>query len=137
MKISARNKMAGKIKEINKGAVNGIVKVQFGNNIVSSTISLAAIEELELSVGKEVTAFAKATDVMVGVGEVKGISARNLFKGKVVKINEGAVNSIVNIDVEGTIFSATISKEAVNELELAEGKDATVIIKATSVMIMI
>ena len=65
------------------------------------------------------------------------ISARNKMVGKIKEINKGAVNSIVNIDVEGTIFSATISKEAVNELELAEGKDATVIIKATSVMIMI
>ena len=65
------------------------------------------------------------------------ISARNKMAGKIKEINKGAVNSIVNIDVEGTIFSATISKEAVNELELAEGKDATVIIKATSVMIMI
>ncbi len=65
------------------------------------------------------------------------ISARNKMAGKIKEIDKGAVNSIVNIDVEGTIFSATISKEAVNELELAEGKDATVIIKATSVMIMI
>lgn len=135
--ISARKKMEGKIVEIKKGAVNGIVKLKFGSNIVSSTISLAAIEELGLEAGKEATAVAKATDVMVGVGEIKGISARNLFKGKVVKIDEGAVNSIVSIDVEGTAFSATISKEAVEELKLKAGEEATVIIKATSVMIMI
>ena len=73
---------------------------------------------------------------MVGVGEIKGISARNIFKGEVVKINEGAVNSIVNIKVEDTLFSATISKEAAEELKLTEGKEASVIIKATSVMIM-
>ena len=134
--ISARNKMKGEVIKVNKGAVNGIVKVKFGSNTVSATISLEAIKELGITEGKEVTAIAKATDVMVGVGEIKGISARNIFKGEVVKINEGAVNSIVNIKVEDTLFSATISKEAVEELKLAEGKEASVIIKATSVMIM-
>lgn len=134
--ISARNKMKGEVIKVNKGAVNGIVKVKFGSNTVSATISLEAIKELGITEGKEVTAIAKATDVMVGVGEIKGISARNIFKGEVVKINEGAVNSIVNIKVEDTLFSATISKEAAEELKLAEGKEASVIIKATSVMIM-
>lgn len=134
--ISARNKMKGEVINVNKGAVNGIVKVNFGSNTVSATISLEAIKELGITEGKQVTAIAKATDVMVGVGEIKGISARNIFKGEVVKINEGAVNSIVNIKVEDTLFSATISKEAVEELKLAEGKEASVIIKATSVMIM-
>lgn len=134
--ISARNKMKGEVINVNKGAVNGIVKVKFGSNTVSATISLEAIKELGITEGKEVTAIAKATDVMVGVGEIKEISARNIFKGEVVKINEGAVNSIVNIKVEDTLFSATISKEAAEELKLAEGKEASVIIKATSVMIM-
>ena len=134
--ISARNKMKGEVINVNKGDVNGIVKVKFGSNTVSATISLEAIKELGITEGKQVTAIAKATDVMVGVGELKGISARNIFKGEVVKINEGAVNSIVNIKVEDTLFSATISKEAIEELKLTEGKEASVIIKATSVMIM-
>ena len=134
--ISARNKMKGEVINVNNGAVNGIVKVKFGSNTVSATISLEAIKELGITEGKQVTAIAKATDVMVGVGEIKGISARNIFKGEVVKINEGAVNSIVNIKVEDTLFSATISKEAAEELKMTEGKEASVIIKATSVMIM-
>lgn len=51
------------------------------------------------------------------------ISARNIFKGNVTKVEE-------------TVFSATISNEAVEELELEVGKEASAIIKATSVMIM-
>ena len=80
--ISARNKMKGEVINVNKGAVNGIVKVKFGSNTVSATISLEAIKELGITEGKQVTAIAKATDVMVGVGEIKGISARNIFKGE-------------------------------------------------------
>ena len=70
MKLSARNQLKGKIVEINEGAVNGIVKLDIGGgNIISSTISMSAIRELELAVGKEAYAVIKATNVMVGIDE--------------------------------------------------------------------
>ena len=63
------------------------------------------------------------------------ISARNQFKGIVTNINEGAVNDIVAIETKLGVVSATISKNAVKELELAVGKKAYAVIKATSVMV--
>ena len=63
------------------------------------------------------------------------LSARNQFAGKVAKVEEGAVNGIVTIDVKGTPVTATISMNAIKELGLAEGKDAVAIIKATEVMV--
>ncbi|MCD8351543.1 MAG: TOBE domain-containing protein [Planctomycetaceae bacterium] len=64
------------------------------------------------------------------------ISARNQFKGKVVKITEGAVNGIVAIDIGGGhIMTATISMQAIKELGLEVGKEAYAIVKATSVMV--
>ena len=68
MRLSARNQLKGTIAEIQKGAVNGIVKIDIGGgNVISSTISMAAIEELGLEVGKEAYAVIKATSVMVAV----------------------------------------------------------------------
>lgn len=68
MKISARNQLKGVITEIEEGAVNGIVKLDIGGgNVISSTISMASIRELELAVGKEAYAIIKATSVMMGV----------------------------------------------------------------------
>lgn len=65
------------------------------------------------------------------------LSARNQFAGKVVEIKEGAVNATVKIEIaKDTIISSTISMEAVKELGLSVGSDATAVIKATSVMIM-
>ncbi|HAL18683.1 MAG TPA: molybdenum-pterin-binding protein [Spirochaetaceae bacterium] len=70
MKLSARNQLKGKIVSIDKGAVNGIVKIDIGGgNVISSTISLAAIAELDLKVGKEAYAVIKATSVMVGIDD--------------------------------------------------------------------
>ena len=68
MKLSARNQLKGKIIDIQEGAVNGIVKIDIGGgNVVSATISMNAIKELELQVGKEAYAVIKATSVMVGI----------------------------------------------------------------------
>lgn len=70
MKISARNQFKGTVKEIETGAVNGIVKLDIGGgNVVSATISMAAIKELNLEVGKEAYAIVKATSVMVGIDD--------------------------------------------------------------------
>lgn len=70
MKLSARNQLKGKIVAIQEGAVNGIVKISIGGgNIISATISMSAIRELDLKVGKEAYAVIKATSVMVGVDE--------------------------------------------------------------------
>ena len=63
------------------------------------------------------------------------LSARNQFEGVVVKINEGAVNGIVTIEVNGTAVSATISMNAIRELGLETGRKAYAVIKATEVMV--
>ena len=64
------------------------------------------------------------------------LSARNQIKGKIVKIEEGAVNGIVVIDIGGgNKISSTISMNAIHELGLKEGKEAYAVIKATSVMV--
>lgn len=70
MKLSARNQLKGTITSIQEGAVNGIVVIDIGGgNKISSTISMNAIKELELAVGKQAYAVIKATSVMVGIDE--------------------------------------------------------------------
>lgn len=132
--LSARNQFAGKVTSVKEGAVNGIVTLDVNGTAVTATISMDSIKNLGVEVGKEATAFVKATEVMVAVGDLK-ISARNQFAGKVVKVEAGAVNSIVTIEAPVGTISATISNAAVAELGLEAGKEATAVIKATSVMI--
>ncbi|MDO9491605.1 molybdopterin-binding protein [Acetobacterium sp.] len=68
MKLSARNQLKGKVVGIEEGSVNGIVKIDIGGgNVISSTISMAAIKDLGLSIGSEATAIVKATSVMLMV----------------------------------------------------------------------
>lgn len=68
MKLSARNQLKGTIVSINEGAVNDIILLDIGNgNLVSATISMASVKELNLKVGMEAYAVFKATSVMIGV----------------------------------------------------------------------
>lgn len=134
MKLSARNQLAGKVVKVQEGAVNGIVTLEYEGGTITGTISMAAIKELGLDEGKDAVAIVKATEVMIGLGELT-LSARNKLKGVVSGINEGAVNAIVTLDIPGgNHISATISMAAVRELGLETGKEAVAVIKATSVM---
>lgn len=67
MKISARNQFSGTVTEVTTGAVNGSVTVDIGGgNVVTSSITNAAISDLALVVGDTVTVIVKASDVLIG-----------------------------------------------------------------------
>ena len=51
------------------------------------------------------------------------LSARNRLKGKITEVKKGATTAHVKIDVGGTIVTAAITNEAVDELKLAAGHD--------------
>ena len=134
MKLSARNQLSGKVTAIQEGAVNAIVSLDVAGTTVTGTISMSAVKDLGLKVGMDAVAVIKATEVMVGVGEMR-LSARNQLPGKVTAIQEGAVNAIVSLQVcGGNTVTATISMGAVKDLGLKVGMDAVAVIKATSVM---
>jgi molybdopterin-binding protein len=64
------------------------------------------------------------------------LSARNILKGKVVKITKGAVNSEVVIELpNGTQLVSIITNTSVENLDLKEGKEAYAVIKASNIMI--
>ena len=66
------------------------------------------------------------------------LSARNIMKGKVLKIMRGAVNAEVTIELPGgEQIVSIITNGSVDSLGLKEGKAAYAVIKASSVMIAV
>jgi len=64
------------------------------------------------------------------------LSARNVMKGKIVKIDVGAVNAEVAVELApNVVVTSIITKQSMQNLGLAEGKEAYVAIKASDVMI--
>ncbi len=65
MKLSARNQLAGTVKEVRKGAAIANVVVDVGGQRIVSSITVEAVDELGLAEGSEVTVVVKASDVIL------------------------------------------------------------------------
>jgi molybdopterin-binding protein len=66
MKVSARNMLKGKVKQITPGAVNTEVVIELpGGTEVVSVITKHSAEHLALTQGKDVYAVIKASSVIV------------------------------------------------------------------------
>jgi molybdopterin-binding protein len=64
------------------------------------------------------------------------ISARNMLKGTVVKVETGAVNTEVTIELPGgTQIVSIITKHSAERLGLHVGKPAYAIIKSSEVLV--
>jgi len=65
------------------------------------------------------------------------ISARNVLKGTIVEVVKGATTAHVRLDVGGSVVTAAITNEAVDELKLAVGGAAYAVVKSSDVMIAV
>lgn len=66
------------------------------------------------------------------------ISARNQLQGTILEITKGATTAHVRVDIgAGRIITSSITNAAVDDLGLRTGGKATVVIKASDVMIAV
>ena len=65
------------------------------------------------------------------------LSARNILKGKIVDVVKGQTTAHVRIDIGGAVVTASITNEAVDELQLKKGMAACAVIKSSDVMVAI
>jgi molybdopterin-binding protein len=68
MKFSARNQLKGKIVEVKKGATTSHIRVDIGGGqIMTSSITNEAVDDLGIKAKGSVTVVIKASDVMIAV----------------------------------------------------------------------
>jgi molybdopterin-binding protein len=65
MTLSARNRLVGKVTEIEFGGVVAHVVLRVGDNVIESVITKRSAEEMKLKVGDTVSAVIKSTEVML------------------------------------------------------------------------
>ena len=64
------------------------------------------------------------------------LSARNQICGKVITVQKGQTTGHVQIDIgHGVVLTASITNEAIDDLQLSMGDAAMAVIKASDVMI--
>lgn len=138
MKVSARNVFNGTVMQIQEGSVNAEVVLSLaGGEELVAVVTLQSVKTLGLVVGGQAVALVKAPWVML-MTESSGfrLSARNCLEGKVTRVSDGAVNAEVVITLMGgTDVYSIVTREAVNELGLAEGVSASAVIKASHIIL--
>ena len=140
MKISTRNQFFGKVTAIAEGPVfcNVELTLSGGAKVVAS-ITHGALEDLELTVGKEAYALIKASQVILAEpAEGLKISTRNLFLGKVVEVFEGQVHDEIVLEIEGgNLITASITKSSTQTIGAKPWAKMLAIFEASSVILMI
>ena len=140
MKTSARNQFLGKVTSVRIGAVNDEIELQTasGQTIVA-IVTHESTESLGLTPGAEAFALIKSSSIIVVTDEDGArFSARNKLNGIISRVQPGAVNTEVVIDLPGGgSIAAVVTNSSCHSLELAEGKTASAIFKASSVIIAV
>lgn len=64
-KLSARNKLKGKIEDIELGPIGAKIKIEIEPGTMTAFITREAAEDLDLKEGEEAEAIIKATEVII------------------------------------------------------------------------
>jgi len=135
--LSIRNQFAGRVIAVTVGSVMSTVRVLLAAGPeVTAAITLEAVDELGLAEGVGVVVLFKSTEVALATGAVPLISIRNQIPGTVAEVEHGEVMTTVKVAVRGGgTLTAAITRDAAEELGLAEGTDVTALVKATEVIL--
>jgi len=140
MKTSARNALRGTVDRITQGAVDAEVVLTIGEGAeIAAVITRPSVEALGLRPGTPAIALIKSSFVILAKGgEALRTSARNSLSGPVVRLERGAVNDEVILDIGGgKTLTAIITHESAAALGLAVGEPVTALIKASHVILAV
>jgi len=138
LQASARNQLLGTITALETGSVNTEVVLDIADSLqLIAQISEHSRQEMDLRTGEQVLALIKASSVTLSTSGDIRVSARNCYRGTIVRLERGAVNADVSIDVGGNkTLSAMITNTSCDQLQLTEGNEVTAFFKASSVILM-
>ena len=138
MKTTARNQFLGKVTELKQGAVNDEVTLELpGGQQIVAVVTQGSSASLGLAPGAEAFALIKASSIIL-VADSAGarFSARNQLAGTVTRVQTGAVNTEVVLDLpRGGTIAAIITNQSSADLGIAIGSSVTAIFKASSVIL--
>jgi molybdate transport system regulatory protein len=135
--ISARNQIRGTVGQLKAGQAMTLLHINAEGQRLVSAITNESVQELGLKSGDPVIALVKSTDAMLIKGDAAQvkISARNRLAGQVTSVQKGNAMAYVTLKVGELQLGASITSEALDELQINNGDRATAVIKATEVML--
>ncbi len=138
IKTSARNQYRGVVTSVEPGAVNAALTLAISDTQqIHVIVTETSRREMQLEPGRVVIALVKSSSVMLSTSPQMMISARNRLQGTILRINIGAVNSEVAIDIGGSkTILAVITNDSVQAMGLGVGNEVCAFFKASSVILL-
>lgn len=139
MQTSARNRFSGKVRSVHTDLVidEVVLDIADGHHLVAA-ISHASTLKLGIKPGMDVVALVPSAALVVVAGSVSAgqFSADNCMRGRVVQLKQDTVHTEVTVVlVGGMTATALITSDSCHRLGLVVGNMATVMFKASSVLV--
>lgn len=135
--LSSKNILKAKINSVNTQGLFSLVSARLENNKnLQAFISSNSFKHLELKKGQFILMIFKASAVIVSKNECAiRSSCENELNGKIVKITQGLVQVLIEIDCLGVIISAMITKDSYEYMQLALNDNVNVLINSSSIIL--
>ena len=140
MKTSARNALRGTIEEVRHGAVNSEITLRLqGEDCLHAIITKDSATSMGLEPGKVATAIVKASWIILAApDECVKVSARNRLCGTIKRVQEGAVNAEVVLELPGgNTLAAIITEGSLDDMGFKAGDAACALIKASHIILAV
>ena len=127
------NKIRAKVKEIQTEQNLTIVSFSFG----AYTLKMMGLElESSIEVGSEVVLTSKATSLGLAKNFEGFLSYSNKLKATITELQNGVLLSSVKLVSQDTALESIITKDSAMRMDLCEGEEITVLIKASELSIL-
>ncbi|CAH1201014.1 DNA-binding domain of ModE / Molybdate-binding domain of ModE [Candidatus Nitrotoga sp. BS] len=140
MKTSARNTLKGTVETVIHGVINSEIILRLKSGAaVCAIVTIESARLLGLVPGKAAYALIKSTWVILTLADEKiTTSARNRLCGVVSRIEKGAVNTEVVMDIgNDNTLAAIITNESQTLFKFSVGSPACALIKASHVLLAV
>ena len=127
--------LKGNIAEVRVNGELSIVRVDVKDHLLSCIVIDTPETADYLVQGGEVKVIFKETEVIIATGGTKGISLRNKFRGRVVRIDSDILLSKLTIDTPVGDITSIITSNAVQELGVKVGTEVTAMIKTNELIL--
>jgi molybdate transport system ATP-binding protein len=116
--------------------IDALVKAHdphYGMTVLEAGAGLVRVPQIGAEPGSAIRLRIRARDVMVATEPPKGLSALNVFSGRIVAVKSGGGPlAEVRIDCGGDVIVASITRQSLETLGLRQGMEAYAIVKTVS-----
>ena len=135
---SVRNQFRGQVSAIKAGATQCEVQLDIGiSTPLVAIISQDSLAQLNLAVGSDCIALVNDSDIVLTQDSQVATSARNRLTACITRVNLGAVNSDISLDLgQNKSLSVVLPNSSVEAMALTTGQTLEAMFKAPNVILL-